>query len=329
MDFITTDIYGNENGYLRHCGIDIEVGNENNFEIQVQNKYFDKTRHWYKCRIYSPGTEYGGIVRAVNPVTEEGIIKLKGPTWRGLLNKKALYPEKNDYYRLSGEANTLLRELIAKRGLKELFSVSSENSGILINYTVPLQTLLLDGFQKAIEQQNARLEIKYSSGETNDRGYVILSVKKIEDYSETIEISEDGNVKLNILDYQDGVNHLIGLGKGELAARQRVDLYAWPDGSIRKQQYFTGIELNEEYYENTNAESLAELEEEAREKFEELKNYKQLKISVSGMDLELGDIVGGRERITGITMKSPVVRKILTVTRKGRETIQYKLKGDD
>lgn len=329
MDFITTDIYGNENGYLRHCGIDIEVGNENNFEIQVQNKYFDKTRHWYKCRIYSPGTEYGGIVRAVNPVTEEGIIKLKGPTWRGLLNKKALYPEKNDYYRLSGEANTLLRELIAKRGLKELFSVSSENSGILINYTVPLQTLLLDGFQKAIEQQNARLEIKYSSGETNDRGYVILSVKKIEDYSETIEISEDGNVKLNILDYQDGVNHLIGLGKGELAARQRVDLYAWPDGSIRKQQHFTGIELNEEYYENTNAESLAELEEEAREKFEELKNYKQLKISVSGMDLELGDIVGGRERITGITMKSPVVRKILTITGKGRETIQYKLKGDN
>lgn len=329
MDFITTDIYGNENGYLRHCGIDIEVGNENNFEIQVQNKYFDKTRHWYKCRIYSPGTEYGGIVRAVNPVTEEGIIKLKGPTWRGLLNKKALYPEKNDYYRLSGEANTLLRELIAKRGLRELFSVSSENSGILINYTVPLQTLLLDGFQKAIEQQNARLEIKYSSGETNGRGYVVLSVKKIEDYSETIEISEDGNVKLNILDYQDGVNHLICLGKGELAARQRIDLYAWPDGSIRKQQYFTGIELNEEYYENTNAENLTELEEEAREKFEELKNYKQLKISVSGMDLELGDIVGGRERITGITMKSPVVRKILTVTGKGRETIQYKLKGDD
>ena len=73
---------------------------------------------------------------------------------------------------------------------------------------------------------------------------------------------------------------------------------------------------------------MQELEEEAREKFLDLMNYKQLKISVSDMDLELGDIVGGRERITGIYMAEPVVRKIVTVTGKGRVTIDYKLKGE-
>ena len=84
----------------------------------------------------------------------------------------------------------------------------------------------------------------------------------------------------------------------------------------------------EQYYENTNAETLSELEESGREHFEEVKNYKQLKISVSDMDLELGDIVGGRERITDIYMAAPVVRKIVSVTGKGRVSISYKLKGE-
>lgn len=60
-----------------------------------------------------------------------------------------------------------------------------------------------------------------------------------------------------------------------------------------------------------------------------MKNYKQLRIAVSDMDLELGDIVGGRERITEITMKSPVVRKIITVNGKGKLSIDYKLKGEN
>ena len=142
-------------------------------------------------------------------------------------------------------------------------------------------------------------------------------------------MSEDGNVKLNILDYQNGVNHLICYGKGELQERQRVDLYAWPDGSIRKEQYYTGIDLIEQYYENTSAETVQELEEDAREKMLELINYKQLRISVSDMDLELGDIVGGRERVTGIYMTAPVVRKIVSVTGTGRTSSEYKLKGED
>ena len=150
-----------------------------------------------------------------------------------------------------------------------------------------------------------------------------------ERHGKNIELNEDGSVKLNILDYQNGVNHLICLGAGEVEQRQQVDLYAWPDGSIRKEQYYTGIDLIEQYYENTTVDTLAELEEEGRDKFEELKNYKQLKISVDDTDLELGDIVGGRERITNIYMAAPVIRKIVDVTGRGRTSISYKLKGEE
>lgn len=330
MDFTVANIYGEEKGYIRHSGIDINVGTENTFEIKIQNKYFDKDKYWYECQFFCPGTEYGGIIRGVNPVTEDGVIKLTGPTWRGMLNQQPIYEEVNDYLHLNGEANTVLKGLVKKLEIDDIFAVSNEDSGITFeSYEIPLQTMLLDGFLEALSAFGARLDIKYVTGEANGKGYVLLAVKKISDLSDTIEISEDGNVKLNILDYRGGVNHLICLGKGELSERDRVDLYAWPDGSIRKERYYKGIKRYAQYYENTNAEDVTKLEEEGRKKFEELKNYKQLKISVSGLDLELGDIVGGRERITDITMKSPVVRKILTVSGKGRETIQYKLKGDD
>lgn len=329
MDFIVTDIYGHEKGYAEHCGAEFNVGQDNDFEIKIQSSLFKDDRHRKNCRVYADGTEYGGLIRNVNPVTEDKIVKLTGPTWRGILNQRAINPGSNTYITLSGEANAVLSQYIIQLGLSEIFAVSTANSGIILNYKVPLQSMFLDAFSAALEKQDARLDIKYELGDANDKGYVILEAKRVVDHSDTIEISEDGNVKLNILDYQNGVNHLICYGKGELETRQRVDLYAWPDGSIQKTQYYTGIDLIEQYYENTSAETVQELEEEAREKFVDLMNYKQLKISVSDMDLELGDIVGGRERITDIFMTAPVVRKIVSVTGKGRVSISYKLKGEE
>ena len=52
-----------------------------------------------------------------------------------------------------------------------------------------------------------------------------------------------------------------------------MDLFAWPDGSIHKEQYYTGIDLVEQYYENTTVDTVEELEEEGRKKLEELKDY--------------------------------------------------------
>jgi hypothetical protein len=330
LDFTVTDVYGQDKGYVEHCGAEFNIGQDNDFEIKIQNSLFQDDRHRKNCRVYAEDTEYGGLIRNINPVTEDKIVKLTGPTWRGILNQRAINPGSNTYITLSGEANALLSQYIVQLGLSEIFEVSTVNSGIILNYKVPLQSMLLDAFTAALEQQNARLEIKYKLGDANGKGYVLLEAKPVVDHSQTIEISEDGSVKLNILDYQNGVNHLICYGKGEGDERQRVDLYAWPDGSVKKdEQYYTGMDLIEQYYENTSSETEEELEEDAREKFEDLKNYKQLKISVSDMDLELGDIVGGRERITGIYMTAPVIRKIVEVTGKGRMSIEYKLKGED
>lgn len=330
MDFTVTDTEGREKGFLEHCGVEIVLGTDNDFEIKIQSSLYDADKHSKNCRFFCPDTEYGGLIRSPHPVTSENIVKLTGPTWRGLLNQRAINPVKNTYVYLDGEANSLLSGYIRKLGLSEIFSVSSEDSGIVFhNYKVPLQTMLLDAFNGALEELDARIEIRYIQGSANDKGYVLLRAVPITDHSENIELSEDGSVKLDILDYKNGVNHLICLGKGELQDRLQVDLYAWPDGSIRKVQNYTGMDLVEQYYENTSVDSAGELEKEGRKKFEDIKDYKQLKISVSDTDLELGDIVGGRERITGIYMAAPVVRKIIDVSGKGRVNIEYKLKGEN
>ena len=60
----------------------------------------------------------------------------------------------------------------------------------------------------------------------------------------------------------------------------------------------------------------------------ELQNYKKFEISVDDIDLELGDIVGGREYITGTEAKKPVAGKIFN-QKEGQVSIQYKLKGAD
>lgn len=45
MDFIVTDKYGQDKGYLEHCGVNFNVGQDNDFEVKIQNKLFRDDRH--------------------------------------------------------------------------------------------------------------------------------------------------------------------------------------------------------------------------------------------------------------------------------------------
>ena len=43
--------------------------------------------------------------------------------------------------------------------------------------------------------------------------------------------------------------------------------------------------------------------------------------------IDLGDIVGGKDYLTGISMKKPIGRKIWTISS-GKEKVVYKLEGE-
>ena len=59
----------------------------------------------------------------------------------------------------------------------------------------------------------------------------------------------------------------------------------------------------------------------------ELANYTEMDATIDNVDVDIGDIVGGRDRLTGMSLKQPVERKILK-TQNGKTTVEYKLKGE-
>lgn len=331
MEFIITDKQGSEEGYLIYKGIDIDVGGENDFEIDIDINSYDEKIHGYGCMFFKSGTEYGGIIRNHNPVTKDQVVKLGGSTWRGILNQKALEPLPGQNYRiLNGEANTVIAGLISEFGLADLFSVSTNDSGFSFdNYQCKLQRMFVDEVSDALNEMGARLDISYIKGPPNGIGYVLLEVTAITDYTDSEAFSQDSNTNVDVMDYRDGVNHLICLGKGELSARTRVDLYAWPDGSIKKERYYTGLDQHDEYYEYSSAEDVATLESYGRKRLLDEMNYQQLKVSVENAEyLKLADIIPGRDWITGISAKVPVVQIIVQVDSNGKTKITPKLKGE-
>lgn len=210
-----------------------------------------------------------------------------------------------------------------------LFVVSQENTGVTVsNYKFDRYCTLLDGLTKMLKSKGYRLELTFQR-EENEPGYLYIEAVQIVDYSDQIELSQDCQLNYTMDDKRDGVNHLIVTGKGELQDRNVLHLYVQEDGSLGKTQYYTGLQEIMEVYENTSTET-DELEEASIEKLQELMNKKTFKMDVAalGIDVNIGDIVGGRDYLTGMYMAKPV-ENIVYELIDDVESKTYKLEGED
>lgn len=172
-----------------------------------------------------------------------------------------------------------------------------------------------------------RLDIQHKR-EKGVPGYILFRAVPINDYSNKIELSKDCGLNYTMEDDRDGVNHLIVAGKGELADRTVYHLYVWPDGSFREEPYYTGLNEIAEVYENTSTET-AELKSKAVEKLKGICNKKTFDMDIEklGIDVAIGDVIGGRDYLTGMTMKKSVGNIVYSVTN-GVISKEYKLEGD-
>lgn len=320
---------GEELGYLdQSVAIDMDLGDTDDFEIRLPQEEWTKERYWYGNRIFVPGTEYGGILNGLEVMTKTEEIVWCGTTWRGLLKQKVIEPpEGKDHLTVSGDLNDILRELIKDR-FDGLFFVPEEKAGITVTgWQIDRYVTLYDAVDKMLSTQGYRLQISYIEPENLDYGYVSIRAVQVKDYSETLEYSQDGEVQFTIKDYRGGVNHLICAGKGQNEERIILHLYVQKDGSVGKTPYYTGLEENEAVYEFSSADK-EKLEEDGTKRLKELQNYKSINVNVEGIDLEIGDIIGGYEEITGTRLQQPIVRKIIKI-KNGKTTTEYKVKGDD
>lgn len=243
-----------------------------------------------------------------------------------MLSKKIISPPSGqDYLTVSGELNEVIRKML-KEHFGDWFVVPEESTEVTVKYQFNRYVTLLDGLTSLLESVNYKLSIKYIQGAPGEAGYVEVSAAPINNYSEEEEYSQDCNIKMTVRDYRRGINHLICLGEGELKDRIRVDLYIQKDGSIGKTQYYKGLEERTDVYDYSSAD-VAELEEGGEKRLKELADYKEFDMNIEKANLELGDIVSGRDHITGLYVVKPVIQKILKIST-GKERIDYKLKGD-
>lgn len=323
-----------ELGSIKNANVTVDLNGNRNFSVQIaRSNWIPELTFSYF--IYIPGTEYGGIIGQVLTDTTLDYVELKGHSWRGRLAKKIIEPPSGqDYKKVSGELNAVMKDLIEPafgrdESTDSIFYVPDIDTGVTVsNYQFDRYCTLLDGITKMLKSKGYKLHI-YFHRNAGEPGKVFVEAVPIVDYSPEIELSKDCQLNYNMQDVRDGVNHLVVTGKGELQDRNVLHLYVQKDGSIGKTQYYTGLDEIAEVYENTSTET-EELEKTSTEKLQELMNKQTFKMDVAslGLDVKIGDIVGGRDYLTGMYMSKPVENITYSLTN-GVEAKIYKLEGEE
>lgn len=320
---IYTDANRIDQGVLSNATLDLEYGRDesdqaNTFEVSIDRN--SKIRLEDKALVYIEGTEYGGKITGIGTNTGEDVITYKGMTWHGLLNAHVLGPDSGqDYLVLNGEAHTVIRSLIERMNLQDIFTAPMTSSGININYQVRYEYGYF-AILAMLTASSAKLKMTY------DNGMVVLSAEAIEDYSETNEL-DTTQIELEIDKDYLPVNHLVCLGEGELKNRIVLHFYADANGNVSTIQSLFGADENTLIYDYTNADS-NELSEKGQEKLKELQNCDTVKVDIpEGRVLDIGDLVGAIDPITGIYVATEVTYKTVTISSNGLVSIAYKV-GD-
>ena len=318
MDLIFTNAERVDQGVLTTHYFDLSYGaSENNFELTIGAN--EPTLESNAC-VYIEGTEYGGMVGGIKSSTFGETITYKGRTWHGIMNSKVIQPDTGENYLVvSGDANEVLSFLIARLGLSGLFVSDKNLSGVNIsNYRFHRYCKGYDGIADMLSDNGCKLKIAWK-----DRA-VHLTAEPIADYTES---PVDGDIAtLTVEQSKDKVNHLVCLGKGDLAEREVIHLYVDQFGRIGDVQRYTGIEEIAEIYENANSE---DLRSDSMKKFAELRNNDKAEISLSeaeGLTYDIGDIVGAKEYRSGVSVSAVITQKIVKI-KNGVISTEYKTGG--
>ena len=308
-------ILANKNGEQIRCLVNpdfdaqINGSNDKDFSLAIQSAEW-RDDFAFGARLFVQDTEIGGIIGEIYSDTELDRICVQGRTWRGMLSDKVIIPPTNaDYATASGTA------------------VPATDGPEISSWQFDRYCTLYDGITKMLRSVDYRLRIRYNVGSPNSHGWVDVYAVPVVDYSEELELSQDSQINFIFDDVRNGVNHLVAGGKGNLSERHVIHLYADANGNISQTQTFTGADEIVAFYENTSSDD-TELEKSARDQLEKLKNHKEFTLDAEGLDIdiEVGDIVGTRDYITGLTASAPVGNIVYTIS-KGTLTKQYTLEG--
>lgn len=326
MKFIIADEQKRDIGFVdKNTALDFDIGSTDDFALSVSLSLYNADKYKPGNYIYCIGTEYGGILADPEISTAENSVTFTGDTFRGMLKKKVIEPSTNQPYRIiSGELNSIIGTLINEH-FEGIFTVSEESTGVSVsNYQFYRYCTLYDGIMAMLASVGYKLKIE-SKYVDNDL-IVELSATPIVDYSDDVEFSQDSHIKFKIKQYTNKYNYLLALGKGELTEREVIYL-KWNDGEpVTASSIPKGDDVKVYLYDNSGSEDLLN---DSISKFKEINTDDTYSMTIrDDVEIDIGDIVGGRDYVTGIVIAQPITKKIIKIVNDS-QSISYEIGGND
>lgn len=265
---------------------------------------------------YIDGTEYGGTIDKIKSGTENNTLSGSGRSWHGVLAGKRIVPASGQsHVVVSGQVANVLQQIVDMVGLDDLFEApSTESDSVAISgYQFERFIDAYSGLRALCLAYGLKLTMRFSSNK------VLIGAKAVVDYGSKVDS--------DLLDFDITVasrctNHLICGGTGENENRAIIHFYADAEGNVSHTQTFFGVDEIVGFYDYSNA-SEEQLEENGKKKLEELQTEGEVQVSVhDDLDIDVGDIVTGRDNRTGMIVSAPITKKIVKVSR-GIATYSY------
>ena len=225
MDLIYQNADRIDQGVMKHYEMDLAYGrDENDFELTV-----DADNHCLEKDyiLYMEGTEYGGIVDAVQFSNIDDTITYSGRTWHGILEGKLFENENLDgYLWISGNANDVLKMVLQMWKLEHLFRVDEKKSSIeIINYRMGYEKGYT-GLRKMLFAFGGKLKMTYKDD------YMVLSAEPYMDYSQDEEF-DNSQVYFTAKKNYRPLNHLACIGLGKQNERYIIHLFCDEYGGLQ------------------------------------------------------------------------------------------------
>lgn len=314
MELIVTDSAGNTLFPLANFELDMDSGwgggVDNTFDLIVRDPGVPLPRAAW--RICADGTEIGGRVEGYELRTGRASSELHwtGSTWSGVLGKRLLWPDAGqDYLTLSGDANEVLRGAVRRLGLASFFDVPEAAAGRSLSYRCSRDAPdAWTNLRLAMRSAGLRLDATWVGGSCR------LSATPVTDWR--------GKVDSDLIDFDLAAallvtNHIKAAGKGELSARQVVDVYADSKGAVGPNKAMAGVFEVEEYYDANNSEG-DDLRDQATDRLEDKQGDGSVTVTVNeGVSFGLGDLVTARHYSPNVTLSVEISSRVTTATGAG------------
>ena len=331
MDLIHADGNFTELGvveFVRYDGI-ISLEPEvqgNDWEVEIPAEDFSRYGFALGHYLYFPGSEFGGRLETIKRISKTHTVKLSGVTWRGMLSRRVIMPAAGQSHLDMSETDIYpaMREMVA--GFGGLFAAPAGNAGLLCGQKFRYQNVL-EGILDMLDPLGLRLVLTLDP----DSRRVLLSTAAVADHSEEIEFSGDYDFSYTSTLGEATYNHVIALGRGEQENRLVRNVWLLPDGSMTTDANAAGIpsgaEVRTLVYDYSSAEDEKELVKGAKKQLKEhgAQNGIEISFDSGDFDLPLGDKVGLRDRVLGLTDARTVTGKLLTVSGDG-VSLRYTVK---